>query len=276
MGLLNRLYTFIAGQRIVSTQMNDELNQLIAGHNNHDTRIVAAEGDITVLEGQVQDLINEEIPAGTIDYAKLAPDVIAAFVNTSGSETMTGSLTLPLMIGDISVVDTREVNTLPADVPSRVSIDFKTGSSIGLASNFYVVYSFRGWHDDSGGPAHQTAYGDDGVWWRKGTTAGGWGSWNPVYTSIYAPYDKGSYTGDGAATRDIALPFTPSAVYLTRRDPGNAVIDPTFMALSVTGSNAKRNGTDTVTIGTNKITVYNSANAKTNESTQVYNYIALR
>jgi hypothetical protein len=41
-----RKYNFQAGQKIQSAQVDEELDQLVAGHNDHDTRIVDIEGGI--------------------------------------------------------------------------------------------------------------------------------------------------------------------------------------------------------------------------------------
>jgi hypothetical protein len=85
------------------------------------------------------------------------------------------------------------------------------------------------------------------------------------------PFVAGFYTGNGAATRDIALPFTPSAVFVPASTGNSGVTQ----ALAVTGSDAFA-----LTIGVNKFTVeYNGttgSSKRTNESGVVYNYIALR
>lgn len=45
MSTLSRKYDFVAGQRARSAQVDEELNQLVTGHNDHDGRIVTIETD---------------------------------------------------------------------------------------------------------------------------------------------------------------------------------------------------------------------------------------
>lgn len=93
------------------------------------------------------------------------------------------------------------------------------------------------------------------------------------------PYAVGTYTGNGAASRDIALAFTPSAV-LVMENTGDTGGTAPRGGLAVTGSNVFVGlGSVAVTVGTNKFTVAYGAgsnDARTNVSSLVYNYIALK
>lgn len=89
---------------------------------------------------------------------------------------------------------------------------------------------------------------------------------------VDARYVTGTYTGDGTASRDIALPFTPSAVFIA---PKFGIASGGYDGLAVTGSPVI-NGIAFITIGTNKVTVAESGAGHTNVNSQVYHYIAFR
>lgn len=133
----------------------------------------------------------------------------------------------------------------------------------------------------------QVAYHANGnrVWTRT-CEGGSWSAWDELYTSTAnAPHVSGSFTGNGAATRDIALPFTPSAIIIM---PQNSTLFAALGSVSaagglaVTGSNVNSSSANEVVIGTNKVTVkYDSslsgnAVSGTNTSGKIYNYIAFR
>lgn len=93
--------------------------------------------------------------------------------------------------------------------------------------------------------------------------------------SAGAGYASGTYTGNGAATRDITLPFTPSSAIVMRRDgaslSGGGV---TYGGLALTGNPVVTGSSVTaVSIGTSKITVAFNGNASTNENGVVYHYL---
>ena len=101
----------------------------------------------------------------------------------------------------------------------------------------------------------------------------------------------GSYVGDGAASKSIALPFTPKAVYACPVHGGTLWIHEgsgngttyTYGGLAVTGQNAMtwRGGHDVVAIQTGGFTVYYSyysnefMYAAANMSGQTYVYVAI-
>lgn len=127
---------------------------------------------------------------------------------SKAGDTMTGNLTLPAIDGDILIPDTRSVPINPGDLQKRVTVDFKAGNTIGLASNYYTVWTMCPWTDDSGGPAHQFAYGSDGLFYRQGLSSG-WGSWQKVFHSGNQPQlriNNGSLQyDDGTGWKDVAI-----------------------------------------------------------------------
>jgi hypothetical protein len=152
-------------------------NRFVLTDNGDGTyTLVPAPGTITQIGTPLSASNLNKIEQGIAD-AQAGAD---ASVKRAG-DAMTGNLTVPAIHGDLFFDDTRSVAINPADVPSKFTTDFKTGSAIGLAGSFYSVFTFRGWNDDSGGPAHQIAYGPDGPWVRTGTTASGWGAWRRIW-----------------------------------------------------------------------------------------------
>ena len=95
--------------------------------------------------------------------------------------TMTGKLTAP----SYGSQDTRSVATTPGNYTAEMRLQFKFLSAIGLsgiASGTYCqLLGYRAWTDDSGGRAHELAFTDGGIYYRNGTQAAGWGSWQKVW-----------------------------------------------------------------------------------------------
>ena len=115
-----------------------------------------------------------------LDADKLDGKHASEFVYTTGG-TMTGDLTVPTVNGDILVADTRDQTINPIDIVRKVTVDLKKGSTIGLPNEYYLVWTMRPWTDDTGGPAHQIANGSDGMFYRSGTEASGWGAWYKIW-----------------------------------------------------------------------------------------------
>jgi hypothetical protein len=94
------------------------------------------------------------------------------------------------------------------------------------------------------------------------------------------PYVSGSYTGDGSATRDIALSFTPSAVWVYPKYAMPSSSTYPTSGLAVTGSPAQAAaGVAAVAVGTTKFTVSYSTSGndgRTNENAVVFHYIAFK
>jgi len=81
--------------------------------------------------------------------------------------------------------DTRSVATTPSSYSREMQWNFKSSSAIGLSAGTYsAVMGVAPWNDDSGGGNHELAFNQDGnLYARYGTRAGGWGSWNEIWTS---------------------------------------------------------------------------------------------
>lgn len=94
------------------------------------------------------------------------------------------------------------------------------------------------------------------------------------------PYVSGTYTGNGAASRIISLPFTPSAV-LSMTQSGNMKLigGSTYGGLATTGVPAGDGaGYEVLTITTNGFNVVmdSARSVASNANLQVYNYIAFK
>ncbi|WP_088549312.1 hypothetical protein [Paenibacillus aquistagni] len=78
------------------------------------------------------------------------------------------------------IPDTRDSPTHPSDYKSEVKYQFKSASTVGIGGNGYaVIQGIKGWHDDSGGNSHEIAFTDNGIMYRKGTSAG-WDAWGKI------------------------------------------------------------------------------------------------
>ncbi|CAH0312386.1 hypothetical protein SRABI27_04842 [Pedobacter sp. Bi27] len=97
-------------------------------------------------------------------------------------------LTTKVLLAQTNVLtmqDTRAVATTPDAYNGSVQGHFKASGALGLSSSqFYSVLGLRGWVDDSGGKAHEFAFGDDNkVFLRSGFNNTGWGSWRSLLVS---------------------------------------------------------------------------------------------
>lgn len=89
----------------------------------------------------------------------------------------------------LSIPDTRDVATSPTDYKRILKSEFKRGNSIGIPTTaYFYTLGLRGWHDDSGGPAHEMAFGANKLYFRSGTTAAGWAAWRQVLVTNLAGY----------------------------------------------------------------------------------------
>lgn len=83
----------------------------------------------------------------------------------------------------VSSPDTRSTAINPSSLSAAkgVQFDFKQSSAIGLsAANYSGVMTYRPYSsssDWSGGPAHQVAYNEVGIYHRRSTGDSSWGSW---------------------------------------------------------------------------------------------------
>ncbi|WP_339207347.1 pyocin knob domain-containing protein [Paenibacillus sp. FSL K6-3182] len=136
------------------------------------------------------------------------------------------------------------------------------------------------------GHIRQTAYAlGSTITYTRIKTPSGWGSWTELLTFDSKPYVAGSYTGDGTVTRDILLPFTPTAVLII---PNNSTL---FSALgtssasgglAVTGSIVSSGNANEIVIGAMKFIITHDrslaaySSSGTNTTGKIYNYIAFK
>jgi len=85
----------------------------------------------------------------------------------------------------LTVQDTRSMPTLPASYSRSLEAHFKVTSVLGLSVGYYqTILGLRGWSDDTGGKAHELAFGDDSkIYLRSGYESTGWGSWRALMVS---------------------------------------------------------------------------------------------
>ena len=81
----------------------------------------------------------------------------------------------------LTIADTRNTATLPGDYSQKLKSEFKFGTAVNTPSGTYVyTLGLRGWHDDTGGPAHELAFAPEHLYLRSGTTTGGWKAWREI------------------------------------------------------------------------------------------------
>lgn len=129
------------------------------------------------------------------------------------------------------------------------------------------------------GHIRQTAYAlGSTITYTRIKTPSGWGAWTETHTSDSKPYVTGSYTGDGAAIRDIALPFTPTAIQIVETQSGFGTYQGRS-GMSLNGiPSISWDGKPYITIGLNKVTVYYNGSTReaTNQNIVPYCYIAFK
>jgi len=81
--------------------------------------------------------------------------------------------------------DTRALPSTPSSYDGSAQLHFKASAAIGLSTSYYcTVLGLRGWTDDTGGKAHEFAFGDDNnVYLRSGFDSTGWGGWRSLLVS---------------------------------------------------------------------------------------------
>lgn len=85
----------------------------------------------------------------------------------------------------LTVQDTRSMPTAPGSYSRSLEAHFKVTSVLGLSVGYYqTILGLRGWSDDTGGKAHELAFGDDSkIYLRSGYESTGWGSWRALMVS---------------------------------------------------------------------------------------------
>ena len=85
----------------------------------------------------------------------------------------------------LTMQDTRSIPSTPDSYRGSLQGHFKAATALGLSTSYYyTVLGLRGWVDDSGGKAHEFAFGDDNkVFLRSGLNNTGWGGWRSLLVS---------------------------------------------------------------------------------------------
>jgi hypothetical protein len=111
------------------------------------------------------------------------PSGSATLVAAYFQGSLSGNATSADVARYISSPDTRSAAINPSSLSSAkgVHFDFKQSSAISLsAANYSGVMTYRPYSsssDWSGGPAHQVAYNEAGIYHRRSTGDSSWGSW---------------------------------------------------------------------------------------------------
>ncbi len=88
---------------------------------------------------------------------------------------------------------------------------------------------------------------------------------------------KGSYTGDGAATRTIELGFTPSAVFVSRNDGVTFDGSTHYGGLAIAGNPVlSADNLEVITVVENGFNVARAVGVNTNMSLTTYNFVAFK
>jgi len=83
----------------------------------------------------------------------------------------------------VEMLDTRNVNDAPTAFKTKLSVDFKRRSVIGVPgiNEFTGVLTIAPWSDYSGGKNHQISFNDGGVYYRVGNhTSPTWEAWRKL------------------------------------------------------------------------------------------------
>lgn len=104
----------------------------------------------------------------------------------------------------ITIQDTRNVNTAPADVPLGLSVHLKNNGTDGLTDGgtYHPSLMMKPWDDKSGWPIGQLSVTqNNNLWFRSSNTDGtSWNGWKKVslngHTHSYLPLTGGTLTGD--------------------------------------------------------------------------------
>ncbi|TDF92157.1 hypothetical protein [Paenibacillus piri] len=102
------------------------------------------------------------------------------------------------------IVDTRNINAAPNQYTIGRYSEFKSGSVIGLAAEYWVLLETnRPWTDDSAGLTFQRAYGlsTGKTYTRRGETTA-WHPWGEEWAGGYTPANKAGDTFTGTITMD--------------------------------------------------------------------------
>lgn len=176
---------------------------------------------------------------------------------------------VPLTNNTINLVAGTDLNGIVQT--GKYNINAYTNGPVGMAEDWVYLDVTKYSQQDNFCTQTLRAFYTNRTWERR-MIGSGWTGWTEVGSSANA---VGSYTGNNASSRNIALAFTPSAVWLFPTIGTSHIITGNVIAysgLAVTGSNASG-----LVIGTNMFSVsYSSGSVATNANGIVYNYIAFK
>lgn len=141
MGVLARLYDFIAGTRITSASVDAELNQLVTGHNDHETLLINLAAGTGLTDGVVTSakiandtLMNVDVnTAAAIAWTKISKSgsSIADLATKSAADLTSGTLDvarLPTAIpatsiagGGVTDTEYGYIGTLSSDAQTQIT-----------------------------------------------------------------------------------------------------------------------------------------------------------
>ena len=107
-------------------------------------------------------------------------------VNIKQIQPMGDSTVYDLSVRYMRSPDTRSTTINPNDLNANengIQFDFKQKSITGLSATYSGIMSYRPYSQNSdwtGGPAHQLAFDDDGIHWRKSTGDTTWQAWQDI------------------------------------------------------------------------------------------------
>ncbi|OBZ08039.1 phage tail protein [Bacillus sp. FJAT-26390] len=110
--------------------------------------------------------------------------------------------------------------------------------------------------------------------WERRLIGGTWGAWSELSSSSSQPYVFGNYTGNDAESRTISLPFTPSSVLVFKN--GAAAYSSYDSGLAVPGVPVNYSGSNNIIITTNGFIVGSGAYKGTNNSPNIFTYMAFK
>lgn len=107
--------------------------------------------------------------------------------------------------GISTVGDKRTTATTPEDYKNDIIFQgIKTKDAINIggvsSSGYAYLIGMRGWHDETGGHAHEYAFTDQGVFHRMSVSSSTWGSWEKMistsnFSTYGVPKTGGTFTG---------------------------------------------------------------------------------
>lgn len=177
--------------------------------------------------------------------------------------------------------DVRSTNQPPSwywtNYPLKLVAEFKTGSTIGIGtgnydSGFVQLITMVPWSDASGGYPKQFAISSQGIFYRIGVSASGWGAWNKSSTNDHA-HDASVITGvlpvahGGTGQTNLAnvsVGYATSAGSANTANSATTASTANSLATTVTIAGQSFNGTQNVTItpegiGTNRVCTQSGA-----------------